>query len=210
MIMKLISKNKLKEINKLRLVKERNKQKLFLVFDENSIKKAQQLNLLVDAYKTLDGVIGVVKFLPIIKLGNHIIYLDEITDPSNLGKIILLMVNEGFNDLILSPKCVSLYNEKCLDIVKENIFNINVTYGDINTLRMLKENYQIIATGLQSACYLDEVKLNNRYVLIFGNEAHGVNKDILKLANQIIKIPINNIDSLNVSVAAAIILHNLK
>lgn len=210
MIMKLISKNKLKEINKLRLVKERNKQKLFLVFDENSIKKAQQLNLLVDAYKMLDGVIGVVKFLPIKKLGNHIIYLDEITDPSNLGKIILLMVNEGFNDLILSPKCVSLYNEKCLDIVKENIFNINVTYGDINTLRMLKENYQIIATGLQSACYLDEVKLNNRYVLIFGNEAHGVNKDILKLANQIIKIPINNIDSLNVSVAAAIILHNLK
>ncbi|MCQ2786929.1 MAG: hypothetical protein MJ199_00845, partial [Bacilli bacterium] len=121
--MEKISKNKQKEVNKLLTNKERNKEHLFLVFDLASIKKAKQLNLLKEAYETKDGVVGIVKFLPHQTLGNKIIYLDEISDPSNLGKIIYLMKKYGIKDLMLSPNCVSIYNEKCLAIAKENIFD---------------------------------------------------------------------------------------
>ncbi|MCQ2796396.1 MAG: RNA methyltransferase [Bacilli bacterium] len=207
--MEKISKNKQKEVNKLLANKERNKQQLFLVFDLASIKKAKQLNLLKEAYETKDGVVGIVKFLPHQPLGNQIIYLDEISDPSNLGKIIYLMKKYGIKDLMLSPNCVSIYNEKCLAIAKENIFDINLSYGDINTLRKLKEDYQIVATGLKSTNYLDKLKLKKKFILIFGNESRGVNPDILKLAHEVVKIDIKNIDSLNVAVAASIIFAHL-
>ncbi|MCQ2794950.1 MAG: RNA methyltransferase [Bacilli bacterium] len=207
--MEKISKNKQKEVNKLLITKERNKQQLFLVFDLASIKKAKQLGLLKEAYQTKDGVIGIVKFLPHHPVGNKIIYLDEISDPSNLGKIIYLMKKYGIKDLMLSPNSVSIYNEKCLAIAKDSIFDINLSYGDINTLRKLKENYQIVATGLKSTNYLNKLKLKNKFVLIFGNESRGVNSNILKLAHDVIKIDIKNIDSLNVTVAASIIFAHL-
>ena len=208
--MEKISKNKLKEVNKLLNSKERNKQRLFLVFDLASIKKAEQLGLLKEAYETNDGVIGIVKFLPHQSLGKKIIYLDEISDPSNLGKIIYLMKKYHLKDLMLSPNSVSLYNEKCLAIAKDNIFDINVSYGDINTLRKLKKNYQIIATGLKSNNYLEKLKLEDKFIIVFGNESRGVNIDILKLAHEVIKIKIKNIDSLNIAVSASIIFANLK
>ena len=74
--MEKISKNKLKEVNKLLMNKERNKQQLFLVRDLKMINKAKQLGLLKEAYETSDGVIGVIKFLSHKTLGKKIIYLD--------------------------------------------------------------------------------------------------------------------------------------
>ena len=45
---------------------------------------------------------------------------------------------------------------------------------------------------------------------MLGNEAHGVSEDTLKLANQIVKIDISEkIDSLNVAVAAGILMNYL-
>ena len=42
-----------------------------------------------------------------------------------------------------------------------------------------------------------------------GNEAHGISKSIIDSSDIKVKIAINNIDSLNVAVAAAIIMHKL-
>lgn len=210
MIMEMISKTKLKEVNKLRLHKEQVKQKCFLVFDEASINKARRLHLLKAAYQLNDGVVGIVKYLNSQPLGKRIIYLDEITDPSNLGKIIYLMKECGYFDLVLSPHSVSIYNEKCLAVAKDIIFDINVCYGDIKLLRELKKDHQIIATGLKGATLFNKLKVSPQFVMVFGNEARGVNEAILSLADVVTKIPIKNIDSLNVSVAASIVLHNLK
>ena len=208
--MEKISKNKLKEVSKLLNHKTRNEKRLFLVHDLVMIKKAKQLGLLKEAYETSSGVIGVIKFLPHKNVGNKIIYLDEISDPTNLGKIIYLMKKHGLKDLMLSPKCVSVYNEKCLDVCKDNIFDINLSYGDVNTLRKLKEDYQIVATGLKATKELKKLKLKNKFVLVLGNESRGVSDSVLRLANEVIKIDIKNIDSLNVSVAASIIFSNLE
>jgi len=206
----------------------------FLVFDIDSVKSANKLNLLKEAYcleeikdikakqfkvnkeiinkiNPASKVIGVISFIPSKQIKNNkVIYLDEISDPSNLGKIIYLMNKYKVKDLILSNKCTSIYNKKCLDYALDNIFNINISYGDISTIKSLKDNgYQILSTGLESSTYLDKVKTKNKFILILGNEARGVNKEILKISDEIIKIDIKNIDSLNVSVASSIIFDNL-
>lgn len=225
-----LNNKKIKNLIYLLSNKGRNENREFLVFDLTSIKKANKLGLLKEVYslneidinvpsflvskevmnKVNKGteIIGVVKFLDSKNLtSNKIIYLDEISDPSNLGKIIYLMNKYHYKDLLLSSNSTSIYNKKCLDIAKDNIFNININYGDISSLTTLKEKgYSIISTGLKSSTYLSKFKLPNKFCLVFGNESHGVSEDILNISDKIIKIEITNLDSLNVAAAASILL----
>ena len=48
------------------------------------------------------------------------------------------------------------------------------------------------------------------FILVLGNEAHGISPDVAKLADVFVKIPIDNIDSLNVAVAGGILMHHFK
>ena len=66
------------------------------------------------------------------------------------------------------------------------------------------------STGLNSSKFLDEVKIKKPYIVVFGNEASGVKKEILDISETVIKIPISKVDSLNVSCAAGIILDKFK
>lgn len=224
---------KVKNLIKLLSKKGMDESSSFLSFDINVIKEAYKLHLLKEVYsieelnlnvpsylldkKVIDKIkkdakhIGIISFLESKKItGNTIVYLDEIRDPSNLGKIIYLMNKHHIKDLIISTNCTSIYNSKCLDIAKTDIFNVNINYGDYKTIKYLKEKgYQIVSTGLKNAIYLSDAKLNKKKVIVFGNEAHGVNESILNESDLVIKIPIKNIDSFNVSVAASIVISNI-
>lgn len=214
----------------------RNEEKKFILYDLDLIKIAKKKDLIVKMFSTsklkgfedvtliskeminyiLNGknsdYIAVVNFIESFNdFSNKIIYLDEVKDPTNLAKIIYLMNLYGFKDLILSPNCVSLYNEKCLSHLKQELFLINYHYGDIKTLLNLKKRgYSIYSTGLNSNTFLKDSKLANSSVIVLGNEARGVSKEILEISNFIIKIPIKNVDSFNVSVAFSILIDNLK
>ena len=57
---------------------------------------------------------------------------------------------------------------------------------------------------------LDE-KLSAPITLIMGSEAHGISKEIKEKVAKTISIPMkNNVESLNVSVAAAIAMYSVK
>lgn len=217
-----------KHNEKLKLIKQANKINCFVVTDLFSIKKAEKLGLLhcvfaispievnaptylvaKDTLKT--DVVGLVRYQSEKEIeSNRVIYLDEISDPLNLAKIILLMKRYGYTDLIISSKSVSVYNAKCLAVIKDLIFDINIIHADEGLLKSLKnKGYCILSTGLKSSTLLGQVKTPNKYVLVLGNEARGVKSSILKMSDVVIKIPIQNIDSLNVAVASSIILDNL-
>ena len=79
----------------------------------------------------------------------------------------------------------------------------------LSTLR--NKGYQIIATTPhENSCMLNDFKLSQKVALFFGTEKEGLSPEILKEADGYIKIPmVGFTESLNVSVAAAIILHQL-
>jgi len=226
--MELITSINNKKIKSLK----KNSDDTFISFNLDVIKRADKLGLLKEVYSINDlnlsinttllskEVINKISSTNVIARiskihskvikDNRIIYLDEINDPTNLAKIILLMHQYNYKELILSNNSVSLYNQKCLEIIKDKLFDINVSYGDILTLKDFKNNgYQILSTGLKSSTLLNEVKHKDKYVLIMGNESRGVSNDILSMSDIVIKIPITNIDSLNVAVATAIIFDNI-
>lgn len=105
---------------KLKLINRPDKIDCFVVTDLTSVKKVNQLNLLHSVFLSSpisfpaptylvkkdilkNDVVGLVHYLKSKKIkSNKIIYLDEITDPINLAKIILLMKQYGCIDLIFS------------------------------------------------------------------------------------------------------------
>ena len=140
---------------------------------------------------------------------HKIIYLDQINDPGNLGTILRTAVAFNYDAVILSKGSVDLYNEKTLAASKGAIFLIDAFYDD---LAKYEKDKKIIVTSLdEGSIPLNDLPHYQDFILVLGNESHGVSNEIVKKANVLTKIEMNSdIDSLNVAVAAGIIMNHLK
>ena len=137
-----------------------------------------------------------------------VIYLDHINDPGNMGTIIRTALAFDYDGIMLSNDCVSIYNEKVVAASKGAIFLLPIGYCDIGEI---DKSYKVIVSTLsEKSVNLAEVKKEDKFVLVLGNEAHGVSEESISRADTMVKIPVNNIDSLNVSVAAGILMYSLK
>lgn len=167
----------------------------------------------LSSHKTAPSVIAVCYELKIKPITSQkLIYLDNVRDPGNLGTILRTALAFGYHDILLSPKCVSFYNEKVINATQGALFYLNLVESNFNDLiRLQEEGYRLIVTTLEDAISLDDIPTFDKYVVVFGNESRGVSQSILNLENITkVKIPIEEIDSLNVSVASGIILHYLN
>ena len=160
--------------------------------------------------KNPEGVVAIVKTLPKIKPQNFnkVVYLDNIQDPGNMGTIIRTALAFNYDGIILSEDCVSIYNPKVVAASKGAIFLIPILNGKLSDFK--KDHLVITSTLNDKSISLDELKVNKSFILILGNEAHGVREEIIKESDMFVKIPIENIDSLNVAIAGAILMHHLK
>ena len=145
--------------------------------------------------------------------GNKIIILDHLQDPLNIGKIMEACMLFGFDSIILSKQSADLYNDKCLDNCKGGLFKLNIAHKDLEKeIPILQSKcYKVMATGLRdNTKELHELSNDNKIAIIMGNEGSGVSKNIMDLADEIIKIDMCNIDSLNVSMAASIVMYHFS
>ena len=139
---------------------------------------------------------------------HKIVYLDQINDPGNLGTILRTAVAFNYDAVILSKSSVDIYNEKVVAASKGALFLVDAFYDEIDAYL---KNRVLIASALEDAIPLSKAKKPKDFVLVLGNESHGVSQEILSKANQIVKIEMNdNIDSLNVAVAAGILMNYYK
>ena len=140
---------------------------------------------------------------------HKIVYLDQINDPGNLGTILRTAVAFDYDAVILSKGSVELYNEKVVAASKGAIFLIDAFIGDINNYASLHK--VIVSTLDETSIPLNECPKYENFVLVLGNESHGVSEPIVKLANYSVKIEMNDIiDSLNVAIAGAILMNYFK
>ena len=155
-----------------------------------------------------EGVVFIAKMKEIkVNDPKKILFLDEINDPGNMGTLLRTALAFDYDLVVTSENCVSIYNEKVVNASKGAIFQIPVVK---DKLKSFKGTHQILVTNLsKNAMPLDEIKVPEKFVLVLGNESHGVSKDIRQLADQEIIIPIKNIDSLNVAVAGGILMNKI-
>jgi len=146
------------------------------------------------------------------KIGNKVIMLDDISDPGNLGTIIRSAVAFNFDTIVLSKNTVDPYNSKVLRSTGGMFYNINIIIDDlVNVINKLKdENYKIVGTKVDLGKDVCDFKKIEKFALIMGNEARGINKQIESLCDDFINIKMNEkCESLNVSISASIIMYEL-
>lgn len=155
------------------------------------------------------GVVAVCSYLKEEDVkGKKVLYLDQINDPGNLGTIFRSALAFDYEDVVLSKKCCSPYNEKAIQASQGAIFELRIHHQSIDELK--EKGYQIIATEIKGSLELSSVKPAEKHVLILGNESHGVTLNNLKKADLRVRIDIKNIESLNVGVAAGIAMYALS
>ncbi len=139
-----------------------------------------------------------------------IVVLDGIQDPGNLGTILRTIDSVGLKQVIVSKDTADSYNPKVVRSTMGAIFRVKVIESAnlLDTLKnMKKHKYKIMATSLNESKSIYDVDYNKK-VIVIGNEANGVEKEILDVSDEKIKIPmLGKTESLNASVATSIILY---
>lgn len=177
-------------------------------FDFQNVKKVRMSEIAsLSSTKTPQNTIAICKFLKTKPIGNQILILNKINDPGNLGTLIRTAYAFGFNDIIVEG--VDIYNPKVLRasqgaIFWANVFNVKKIREYLTNLK--KQNYQIIGSLLDvEATDYHNLKLNKKIALVLGNEAQGIEKDLLEFLDAKVYIPIQ-FESLNVAAAGAILM----
>ena len=154
-----------------------------------------------------EGVVFIAKMNEYHGDYHKILYLDHIQDPGNMGTLIRTALAFSYDAVVASKESVSFYNEKVINSSKGAIFAIPVLEEDLSKY---KGSHQIIVTSLSDkSVSLDDVKVKGDFVLVLGSESHGVSKSSMDLAGIQVKIPMDNIDSLNVAVAGGILMYKI-
>lgn len=145
--------------------------------------------------------------------GSKVMILDNIQDPGNLGTIIRSCVAFNIDTLILSLDSVDLYNPKVLRATQGMIFHLNIiTTNIVEIIKKLKaENYNVVGTDVVNGITVNEFEKEKKFAIIMGNEGKGISEEIKQLIDKNIYIPISkSCESLNVGVAASIIMYELR
>lgn len=159
--------------------------------------------------KSTSKILGVAHYQKFQDLGKKVIFLDNVQDPGNVGTIIRTALSFSYDSVVLGNNSASLYNEKVIQSSKGAVFKLPV-YEQVNLKELKEDGYKIVSTALEGAINYLDLSLNDKFVLVFGNEGQGVCQETLSLSDKIIKIDISNIDSLNVAIAAGILMNHYR
>lgn len=146
--------------------------------------------------------------------GERILVLDGIQDPGNLGTIIRSAVAFNIDTIILTENTVDLYNPKVLRATQGMFYHINIISMVGMDIMLLLQNLGIpvYGTSVVDGCDVRDLEdyEKEKFALVMGNEGNGVRDEISKLCNKNLYIKMNsNVESLNVAIAASILLYEL-
>ena len=139
-----------------------------------------------------------------------IIALDGIQDPGNLGTILRTVDSADLKQIILSKNSADPYNPKVVRSTMGAIFRVNIIEAEnlLDTLKEVKKhNFEVVVTSLDTNESIYNIQYKNK-VIVIGNEANGVSKEIQEIADKKVKIPmLGKTESLNASVATGIMVY---
>lgn len=139
-----------------------------------------------------------------------IVMLDDVQDPGNLGTILRTVDSIGLNQIIVSKGTADSFNSKVVRSTMGAIFRLKIIEEEdlIKTIKELrKHHFKLLVTSLQTENSIYDIDFSKK-IIVIGNEANGVSKEIQDLADEKAKIPmLGRTESLNASVAAGIVMY---
>ena len=170
--------------------------------------------------KTPQGILAIVKqpeydFNKIISNKSpKLLFLEDVRDPGNIGTMIRTAEGAGFDGIVLSKESVDMFNPKVVRSTMGAIYRVPFIYEEnfVDTLKdkYVKAGYSLYAAHLEGAVNYTSVDYCEKVGIIIGNEANGISDEVVKVAQNMIKIPMEGqVESLNAAVSAALIMYEV-
>ncbi len=141
------------------------------------------------------------------------VLLDGITDPRNFGAIIRTAVATDANGIIFPENNSAPVNEDTVKTSAGGVFKIPlIRVKHLKDAIFLLQAYgiKVLAASEKANRLIYDTDLKPDVALLMGSEGKGINKSLLNISDEKIKLPMSDkIDSLNVSVACGVILYEV-
>jgi len=140
---------------------------------------------------------------------SHVVLVNP-SNMGNMGTIIRTLTGFGLKDLAIISPGVDIFDPKVIRASMGAIFRINFTYfngfSDYQDIYSGNKLYTFMLDGAKS---LKDIKHNHSqpFSLVFGNEATGLDESFSKIGTSVIIKHTDNIDSLNLTIAAGIAMY---
>lgn len=232
MVITSLENQKVKYLLKLDNSKTRKKEKKFIVEGKHLVDEARKKGVLIEAYSieekegyitlskeimkkicntdTVVTEIGLCNIIESTILSDKLLILDAIQDPGNMGALMRSAKAFGFNTIIIGNGSCDIYNDKVIRSSQGAIFKLNFIHANLTEILPKLSVYDIYGTNVKNGIELDNVEVTNKMAIILGNEGNGISKEVDMLLKKNIYIPMDNTESLNVSVAGSIIMYKLR
>jgi 23S rRNA (guanosine2251-2'-O)-methyltransferase len=140
-----------------------------------------------------------------------ILVLDRITDVRNFGAIARTAECMGVHAIVIPAKGAAQINSDAVKTSAGALNHIPVCREEslLKTIKYLKESGLLVVACTEKAQKtISEASYNDPVAIVMGSEEDGISDEIIKKADEIVRIPMaGKIGSLNVSVAAGMILY---
>ena len=143
--------------------------------------------------------------------GGNFIVLDRLQDPGNIGTILRTADAAGYELAIVMKGTADVFSPKAVRAATGSLFRMPVVFMD--SAHELAEftraaGKKLVATCFDTDRYYYDEDLKKNIALIIGNEGNGISGELIEGSDVKIKIPMyGNIESLNASVAAGILMY---
>lgn len=143
--------------------------------------------------------------------GGNFIVLDRLQDPGNIGTILRTADAAGYELAIVMKGTADVFSPKAVRAATGSLFRMPVVFMDsVDELMEFTRaaGKKLVATCFDTDRYYYDENLKGNIALIIGNEGSGISRELIECSDLKIKIPMHgNIESLNASVAAGILMY---
>ena len=141
----------------------------------------------------------------------HLMILETIQDPGNLGTILRAGEGAGVTGVIMNGATADIYNPKVIRSTMGSIYRVPFVYvEDLKEVltRLKQEKIRLFAAHLAAEKDYDEEDYKGSIGFLIGNEANGLEEETAAMADVYIRIPmLGRVESLNAAVASSVLMY---
>lgn len=207
----------IKRIRKIYLSENFKDQNILEIIKTNNLKYIKCNNRMLDSLqKNNQGIVleiddYIYKDLSVIN-DDFVLILDHLEDPHNFGAIIRTAESIGIKNIIIPKDRSVSVNETVMKTSEGalNYVNIIRVTNLVTTINKLKDMGFFIYGAEADGVNYKSISYANKKCLIIGSEGNGIGNLVRKNCDEIISLPMKgHINSLNASVAAAILIYEM-
>ncbi len=141
----------------------------------------------------------------------HLMILEELQDPGNLGTIFRAGEGAGVTGVVMDAKTADIYSPKAVRSTMGSVLRVPFVYvEDLGSAIALikKKGIRLYAACLEESRDYDKEDYRGGMGFLIGNEANGLKPETAAMADARVRIPMmGRVESLNAAMAASVLMY---